>query len=353
MFIDSPSILKKLQIRKNLLAKEAVKLLENSSYGFLIVKNYNGLFEGILNDGDIRRGLIKGFSLNHKIENFYNQKPLSVKKKISISQSQFLIKKHDIDFIPYINKNKFLGFYFKKDIALRSKNKKKILNNCIVIMAGGKGTRLKEFTKFTPKPMLNIGGKPILETIVKKGVFDGFLKFIITINYLGFKIKKYFKNGSKFNAKISYINERKPLGTAGSLFLLKKKIDDHFIVTNGDLVSNIKYQEILQFHISNKADFTIGIKQDKFFCSYGVAKTKGKGIKVKNIEEKPVINLNLIAGVYVVSPSVLKFIKRETYLDMTDFIQILLKKSKNVIAFPIYENWQDIGNYNDFLETKR
>lgn len=351
MFINNPLILKKIQVNSNIVAKKAIKLLENSSYSFLIVKDHKGLVTGVLNDGDIRRGLIKGFSLNHKIENFYNKKPLFVKKKISLSESQVLINKHDIDFIPYIKKNKFLGFYFKKEISLPKENKKKFFNNCIVVMAGGKGTRLKEFTKFTPKPMLTIGGEPILETIIRKAVFDGFLKFIITINYLGLKIKKYFKNGFKFNARISYINEKKPLGTAGSLFFLKKKINDHFIVTNGDLVSNIKYREILQFHIQNNADFTIGIKQDKFSCSYGVAKLNG--IRVKNIEEKPVINLNLIAGVYVLSPLVLKFLKKESYLDMTDLIQMLLKKNKKVIGFPIYENWQDIGNYRDFLRTKK
>jgi dTDP-glucose pyrophosphorylase len=351
MFIDNPLILKKLEIFNHNLIKEAIYLLEQNKKKFLIIKNSKGYFLGVLNDGDIRRGLIKNFSLNDKVEKIFNRSPFYLNKKINNDQAKILFKKHDIDFIPYIIKKKFSGFYYKKDILLTGDIKIRKHPNHIVVMAGGKGTRLKEFTKNNPKPMLVVNGKPILESIIGNGVLQGFENFIITINYLGSKIKKYFNDGSKFYAKISYVKENKPLGTAGSLFFLKKYIFDDFIVTNGDLVSNIKYEEIIKSHIKNKADFTVGIKLDRWNCSYGVVELKGE--KVESIKEKPVINLNLVAGVYVLSPKLLNLIKKPDYLDMTDFIKILIKKNKKIFAFPIYESWQDVGNYKDFLKLKK
>jgi dTDP-glucose pyrophosphorylase len=351
MFIDNHLILRKLEIFNYNLIKEAIYLLEKNKKKFLIVKDSKGYFLGVLNDGDIRRGLIKNISLNDRVEKIFNKYPLCLKEKIGNDKVNILYKKHDIDFIPYIVKRKFSGFYHKKDVLLTNDTRINKHSNYIVVMAGGKGSRLKKFTKKNPKPMLIVNGKPILESIIGNGVLQGFENYVITINYLGEKIKKYFKDGSKFYAKISYVKENKPLGTAGSLFFLKKYIFDDFIVTNGDLVTNIKYEEIIKSHIKNKADFTVGIKQDRWSCSYGVVELKGE--KVEKIKEKPVINLNLIAGVYVINPKLLNLIKRPDYLDMTDFIRVLIKKNKKIFAFPIYENWQDVGNYKDFLQLKK
>ena len=211
-------------------------------------------------------------------------------------------------------------------------------------MAGGKGKRLLPLTKKIPKAMVKVFGKPMLEHIIINAKKCGFRNFIISINYIGKKIKNYFKSGSKLDIKINYIEEKKPLGTAGSLYHLKKNENQTVLVSNCDIISDADYGDIIDYHRSNKALATMVVRRYENRNPYGVISTKGN--RFLAYDEKPFSQENINAGIYVFESKVFKFLKKDKYFDMTELFIYLEKKKKKVIVYPIYENWQDFGQKN-------
>ena len=247
--------------------------------------------------------------------------------------------------IPVLEKAKNYFFLIKKYELIKN------FKNTIFLMAGGKGKRLYPLTKNTPKPMLKIKDVPIIERVIVNFKEQGFTNFVISINYLGSKIKKYLKNGERLNVKIEYIEEKKFLGTAGSLSLLNKnKINFPIILTNSDLISNIDYEELLSFHLKNKSDLTVCVKNQIFEMPYGEIRLNAR--KINKIVEKPYSNSIINAGVYVLSKTVLKYLIINKKLMMNDLINKLIEKKGKVLSFPIYENWIDVGN-KDQLKIAR
>jgi len=302
-------------------------------YSIVLDRNYS--FKGTITDGDIRRGLLKGFTSKDIIKNFSKKKNIVTYKKLDQAKINEILKKKDINFLPLLNsKRHVIDIYTKKKI--QSLN----LDTPMVIMAGGKGTRLRPLTNKTPKPMLLVKNKPLIENIIINAKKKGITNFIISINYLGKKIKKYLSDGKKLGVKIRYISERKPLGTAGSLSLLKN-FNKTIFLSNADIISNIDYYEMLNYHNKKKSMLTVSAKIIKNSINYGNFNTKGS--RVTSIVEKPVKDLKINAGIYVINPKIKKFLKKNSYQDMTNLINFLVKKKYKVEIFPLHETWTDYG----------
>jgi NDP-sugar pyrophosphorylase family protein len=213
-------------------------------------------------------------------------------------------------------------------------------------MAGGLGTRLLPLTADTPKPMLPVGGKPILETVISQFIKHGYSKFIISLNYKGDSIKNHFGDGSQMGAEITYLQEEQRMGTAGSLGLLPKFPKDPFFVMNADILTRVDFESLMDFHIMNGASATMCIREFGMEVPYGVVRLNRDTIV--SIEEKPVQQFYVNAGIYVLEPKVLELIPKGQPLDMTSLFEKTVEKGWSTLSFPIREYWMDIGKHEDF-----
>jgi dTDP-glucose pyrophosphorylase len=324
--------IKKIILKENCKIIDVVNNLNESGLKIVLIINKNNNFKGVLTDGDIRRALIKKLNINDEIKDIINKNPKFINFK---DKDKDKIKKNlnfqSIDAIPIIKKRKIFGLFVKNNYEI---------NNPIIIMAGGYGKRLGLLTKNNPKGMLKYKGRPLLEHIISNAKKNYFTNFYISVFYLKNKIKNYFKNGSDINIKIEYIEEKKPLGTIGGLRNLKN-INKDFIVTNCDVISNIDYNSILKFHIKNKADLTIAVTKFTYRNPYGVINAK-KNIFL-SFEEKPEINFNINAGLYVFNPKIINIIKKFNFKQINELVDYLNKNNFKILLFPLYEKWLDMG----------
>lgn len=331
-------------INEDISIKEAMLLINDIKHKTIFIVSNNKKLIGSLTDGDIRRGIINNFSPQDSVKLIMNRNPmLVVDEKSNESIIQTMVDK-GILLLPKVNpKGDILFIYSFVNEANNAP-----LNNTMVIMAGGKGTRLLPKTRDLPKALVKVGGKPMLEQIIITALRFGIRNFIISINYLGLKIKKYFGDGSAWNVNITYIEEKNFLGTAGSLGLLKKSDDlSPLIVINCDVISELNYKELLNFHIQNNSDATLVVKKHELTNPYGVVLLDGNAIK--GFEEKPVYKNFINAGVYVLERKILKLIESNKFLDMPVLLENAIKKGNHVKAFNVYEPWFDLGNEEDLI----
>ncbi len=325
---------------------EALKKLNLINPPILFVVDKKDNFIGTVTDGDIRRHFLNENNLNLKIEKIVNKKPFvcNFKDKDKKKYYRKILYSKYLKGIPIIKSKKLFAAFF----ALEEK-----FSSPILIMAGGKGKRLLPLTKNIPKPLLKLNGKPILEYIVDNIIKENFYNIYVSINYKSKKIKNFFKINKNFGLNVNFLEEKKPLGTAGSLFFLKKrKIEDKYIIViNGDVITDLKLNKILSFHKENNFDVTMGCMNYQTHIPFGVIKNH-KG-KFDRIEEKPYINKLVNAGIYVLNKSVVKKIKSLKFTTMLDLIEKINKKK--VGLFQLYENedWIDLGNKSDFLKIKK
>lgn len=326
--------------------KDVLINLNKTGLRVTLVVNSKKEFQGIITDGDIRRALINGAEQNSSIQKIINKNSLMVSPKIKREIVLDLMVKNKIQQIPVINENKkIVGLYLWDEVVLHKK-----IPNTMVIMAGGKGTRLGKYTKNCPKPLLPVNGKPMLEQIIVRAKSQGFENFLISINYLGQMIKNYFSNGEKWNVKIDYINENQPLGTGGGLRLISPKLKLPFVVSNCDIMTDFDYGELLDFHCNHKAEATMAVRNHEWENPYGVVRTNG--VDIIGFEEKPVVRSHINAGVYVLEPSSINVIKKKEKLDMPNIFERLKEKKLRTIVYPIHEPWADIGLPEDYLKIK-
>ncbi len=327
--------------------QEAIILLQKKALQILLIKNKNNEYIGTVTDGDIRRSLLKKNTLNNKIVTAVNKKSIYVERTVPKVFVLELMKKHSINLIPIISKKKILGLYKKKN---EFENYKKH-NEKVIIMAGGRGTRLLPLTKKIPKAMISIRGKPILEHTILSIVKYNFNNIIISVNHLASHIKSFFGNGYEKIARISYISEKKPLGTVGSLSLVKIKKNENLILMNCDIYSGINLNDLLIYHKKNNADVTIAAKVDERISDYGIIKSSGK--KFKYFEEKMAYFDLINTGIYVIKGSCIKYLKKNKKTDIPEFFSLLKNKEKNILIYPIYEYWYDIGQKKNYYKAKR
>jgi len=221
--------------------------------------------------------------------------------------------------------------------------------NIIIVMAGGRGMRMGQHTEYCPKPLLHIGGKPMLEHIINRAKSQGFNHFVLAINYLGNMIEAHLGNGDRLGVRIDYLHEASPLGTAGALGLLQPRPDIPFLVTNGDVITDIHYGEMLDFHTRHVAAATMAVRMHEWQNPFGVVQTQG--VKIIGFEEKPIVRSHINAGVYVLDPIALSVITSNQHCDMPTIFERLQSKGQLTVAYPMYEPWLDVGRPDD-LEKK-
>jgi len=333
-------------LTKNVTIADVLKNLNKSGLRISLIVNDKKEFQGTISDGDIRRALINGKDQKTSIEEIINKNALIVTPEINPEIVLQLMVKNKVQQIPVVNENqKITGLYLWDEVISQKK-----ISNVMVIMAGGKGSRLGQYTKNCPKPLLPVNGKPMLEKIIERAKSQGFENFLISINYLGQMIKNYFSRGEKWNVKIDYLEEDKPLGTAGALSLIPFKLKLPFVVSNCDIISDFHYGELLDFHCKHNTEATMAVRIHEWENPYGVVQTKG--VDIINFEEKPVVRSHINAGAYVLEPSVIDFIKKNENLDMPTLFSRLKEKNLRTIVYPVHESWLDIGRPEDYFKAK-
>ena len=344
-------ILKKISrisIKKNSKIKEAILSLNKSGNQIVLVLDNNKKLIGTITDGDIRRGILKGYKLSDSVSKVLNLNPHITSEKISQTYAVKLMNEKHINHLPLVDKKFRLVDIYSISKHYREKIKKK--ENIFFIFAGGRGQRLKPYTNNCPKPLLKVRGKPMLQHIIERAKKQGFKNFIISIKYLGKMIQDYFLDGSAFGVKINYIYEKKKLGTAGSLAYLKKKNSNAIIVTNGDVMSEINYSKMLNFHNKNKSDFTLSVFPYQTQNPYGIVVTND--LNVVKIKEKPITQNNINAGVYILSNKICSLIKHNQKIDMIQLIKKVKKRKLKVMAYALHEDWSDVGRVDDYKKIK-
>jgi dTDP-glucose pyrophosphorylase len=327
----------------NSIIKEAVQVLNEVALRIVLVIDATGAFMGTISDGDIRRGLLKGLDLASPIESIVHHDALVVPPNLNRDVVLQLMTTNKIQQIPIVDeKMRVVGLHLWDQI-----NASTARSNIMVIMAGGKGSRLHPQTENCPKPLLPIAGKPILEHIIERAKVEGFSHFILAIYHLGHMIEEYFGSGDALGVKIEYLREESPLGTAGALSLLNPLPVSAFVVTNCDVITDIRYGELLDFHVQHMATATMAVRVHEWQNPFGVVQTQG--IEIIGYEEKPVSRSHINAGVYVIEPSAIRHLVKSLPCDMPTLFELLQKEAEKVVAYPIHERWLDVGRPDDLL----
>lgn len=347
VFFLEKKLFKQSIVDCDFLIKDLIKILNKTGFKIILVNDKKSRFLGTISDGDIRRGLIKGLDLNDSCKSIVNLKSKYLKNFSNKYELKKLMILHNIEHIPLIDKENCIeGIY----TSYGKEKIQKILDTPVVLMAGGRGERLMPLTKNKPKPMVLLNGKPIIEHIISKASEEGFHNFYISVNYLSKKIIDYFGNGRHLGVKINYIREKNYLGTAGSLFYLKKKIKKSFLVINADVISDIKYENLLNFHLKNRSLLTIAVSKYESIIPFGVVKVKGNNLL--DFEEKPTSKHYINAGVYAVNSKTLNYFKKPEYMMMPELF-LKPKIKKKTCIYPMHENWSDLGSKEDLKKMRK
>lgn len=321
---------------------ETLKIIDEGSLQIALVVNKQNKLLGTVTDGDVRRGILKGISLDQPVHLVMNPKPVTVSPTINSKTLLTLMKTKKLQQLPVVDDNGCVIDLKHLTAMMHSPRR----DNIAVIMAGGLGTRLRPLTDNCPKPLLKIGNKPILQTILESLIEHGFNRFYFSVNYKSKMIEDYFQDGSNWGVEINYIHEDKKMGTAGSLGLLPEKPEKPFLVMNGDILTKINFQHLLHYHENLKTDATMCVREYEFQVPYGVVNVDKH--RLLSIDEKPINRFFVSAGIYIFEPDVLKIIPENSYFDMPELFRTLLNQKKEISIFPIREYWLDIGRIDDF-----
>jgi dTDP-glucose pyrophosphorylase len=322
--------------------REAMERIDRSATQLALVTDADGRLVGTVSDGDVRRGLLASLTLEDSVERVMNRKPTSVVEQHDRAGVVALMQARGLRFLPVLDASGRVVGLHSLDEALRPPPR----DNVVVLMAGGAGERLRPLTERTPKPMLLVGGRPILETIVVQLVAQGFRRFVLSVNYRAEVIEEYFGSGSRWGIDISYVREPKRLGTAGSLRLLTERPTKPLIVMNGDILTKLDVRGVLEFHEEKSAAATMCVREHEYQVPFGVVQTDG--IDIAAFDEKPVVRWPVNAGIYVLSPSSLDAIPSDTFFDMPALFDKLRETAARTVAYTIRDFWMDIGRPADF-----
>lgn len=321
---------------------QTMKLIDETTMQFAAVVDGNSTLLGTVTDGDIRRGILNELSLESPISEVMNRSPYCVSDGESDFYYKRQMKNRKLKQLPIVStKNKLHRIIFSDELEIVNKKENKV-----ILMAGGLGTRLRPLTETIPKSMLNVGNKPILETIIESFKSYGFGNFVLSVNYKKEMIMDYFQDGAHLGVNIVYIEESKRLGTAGALSLLDNKPEEPFFVMNGDLLTKINLEQLLNFHLEMDSFATMCVREYEYQVPYGVIETDDH--KLLSIVEKPVEKSFVNAGIYVLNPDVLEYIPVDEFYDMPELYKKLIDDNEKVSAFPLREYWLDIGQVADY-----
>jgi dTDP-glucose pyrophosphorylase len=321
---------------------QAVKNLTESGLKIALVVGPDKTFVGTITDGDIRRGLLRGLDMKSPIESVIRREAMVAPLETPKESALRLMQTNQINALPIVDDKRHLIGLHLLDALITPPRRE----NVMVIMAGGQGVRLRPYTENCPKPLLHVNGKPMLEHIIERAKAEGFYRFIISVHYLGKMIEDYCGDGSRWDVKVDYLREDQPLGTAGALGLLRPRPTEPFVVSNGDVLTDVHYSELLNFHVRSEAAATMAVRLYEWQHPFGVVFTKG--VDIVGFEEKPISRSHVNAGIYVLEPDVLDCLREGERCDMPTLFARLKDRASRTIVYPMHEAWVDFGRPDDF-----
>ncbi|WP_341894454.1 nucleotidyltransferase family protein [Ferrovibrio terrae] len=325
--------------------RRALEAIDSGTAQFALVATADYHLLGVVTDGDIRRALLKSIPLDQPVSTIMNRQPKILRQGESRDTALAIMRTHILRHVPVLDASgRIIGLETLSEFVSPEWK-----DNLIVLMAGGLGSRLRPLTHDKPKPLLEVGGQPILETIVRHFVNLGFRRFCISVNYRAEQIVEHFGDGHRFGAEITYLHETEQLGTAGSLSLLPERPDLPFLVMNGDILTNLDFLNVVNFHVEHNSIATMCVREHEFQVPYGVVESTGG--RFTSIAEKPVYRFMVSAGIYVLNPAVLDSIDSGTSLNMPDLFERVRGKTEQVYTYKIQEYWLDIGKAEDFVRA--
>ena len=326
-----------LEVRPSEPLRSAIALIDRGAVQIAFVTDTERRLLGTVTDGDVRRALLRGETLEAPVEQVMNRGFRYLPATATEADALKFMRQHSLHHIPALDRDGRIVHLFLLDELVKPKP----VANPVVVMAGGEGKRLRPLTEECPKPMLPVGGRPLLQIILEQCVEAGFRNFYFSVSYLKEMIKDHFEDGSRWGANITYLEENRPLGTAGSLSLLPETPTMPLLVLNGDVLTRVDYLRLLRFHSEQAASATLCVREHATQIPYGVVRLDD--LRVLTLEEKPVLSHYVNAGIYLLEPRLLQFVPANSYFDMTSLLEKAVEAQCRVSAFPIHEYWVDVG----------
>jgi dTDP-glucose pyrophosphorylase/CBS domain-containing protein len=343
--VDARDRLNRVCISAETPISEAIARLNDAGTGALVLCDADGKLRGLVADGDIRRAVIRRIPLSEPCGSIATFQPVCAQQPISAQEALHLMNERDIHQLPLVdNEGRIVDFLLRKDLIPQSQHDLQA-----VVMAGGYGKRLLPLTEKVPKPMLPVGERPLLELIIQQLRRAGIHDVNLTTHYLPDSISGHFGNGEHFGVRLNYSQEVNPLGTAGGLRLMPRP-QGPFLVINGDILTGVPFQQMLQYHRAHGAMLTVGVRKYEFQVPFGVVECDD--VRITRIEEKPCHSYFINAGTYLLEPAAWDRIPKDGQFDMTDLIRVLLDAGETVVGFPIMEYWIDVGRHEDYVKAQ-
>jgi dTDP-glucose pyrophosphorylase len=344
--VDSKKLLRTITVEPTASIKRAAQIIQDSEVKIVLVVNECYRLVGTVTDGDIRRAVLHDIDLNGPVETIMNRHPKVSHRNDNLPALRVFMRDSVIRHLPHVDEEGRLVDL----IVLDDKEDVERQNAVVVLMAGGRGSRLMPLTEHTPKPLLKIGSKPLLERQIEHLAAQGFQKYYISLNYLGHMIEDYFGDGSRFSVEISYLREMQPLGTAGALSLLGK-CDQPLLVMNGDIITKTNFAAMLTFFRTERVAATMGVREFLYTVPYGCVNIHGS--LIANVEEKPTMRHLINAGIYVLSPDALSLLRPDEHCDMPRLFHALIERGGAANTYHITEEWIDVGREEDLRWAQR
>ncbi len=341
---EQPSLLEQSLIDQTALLRDALASIEASTSKICLVVDQHRRLLGTVTDGDIRRAILRGDPFETPVSAIMFTSPRTLRLGEPQAEALALMQRESLRHLPVIDFAGRVADLLTLDGLLQAQPQ----SNTVVIMAGGKGMRLRPLTTKTPKPMLDVGGRPMLETIVRRCADAGFTEIYLTVHYQAEVIKTYFGDGRELGVNIRYLQETKPLGTAGPLSLLPPS-EEPVVIMNGDILTKVDLAQILAYHADNAAAATMAVREYAIQVPYGIVDLDGH--RIAGLREKPQHSHFINAGIYVLGPDAIKLIPRDCRVDMPDMFEQLRRAGRPTMAYPISEYWVDIGHIDDYLRA--
>lgn len=339
---------KRLMISPDASILHGIKVIDDNAMQTALVVEPDGRLAGVVTDGDIRRALLRAVPLDSPVKLIMNATPKTASVAASEEAVLHLMQHHRIQVVPVLDASGRVA----RVVTLSELLHLDEAPNPVVLMAGGLGSRLGPLTQDSPKPLLEVGGRPILETIIRAFARHGFRKIYISVNYLGEMIERRFGDGGEFGVEIAYLRETMRLGTAGALGLLPTRPEQPFIVMNGDILTSLNFRKLLDFHMQSGATATVAVTEHMMQVPYGVVDVDDNN-RMVNLVEKPSSVHFISAGIYVLAPETLDLIPPQTPFDMPSLLRRLMQRKDYPAVYPLHEYWQDVGSPRELEQARQ
>lgn len=339
---DTPELWRRATVPVGDTIEAVVRSLNDTALQIALIVSGDMLLEGTVTDGDVRRGLLRGLTLASPVSAVMHKESFVVPAGLSREGALDMMLANNVRHLPVVDaQRRLVGLHLWQEVSGTP-----ALENTVVLMAGGFGTRLRPLTEECPKPLLRVSGRPMLEHIIRRAKAEGFRKFAIAVHYLGHMIEEYFGDGTRLGVSITYLREEAPLGTAGALTLLPPGAQAPIVVMNGDVISDVRLSDLVEFHGLHGSVATMAVRSHEWQHPFGVVRTNG--IDILDVEEKPVMRTHINAGVYVLDPRVLSLLTPGQRCDMPTLFLRARADGSRTIAYPMHEPWLDVGRHDDF-----